>query len=262
MISIARRGAAPSKLLTDGLARAWQLCVDFDADPASYRLSKKAGGKEFIIDSSVYAHMSVKRALERLQFGKCCYCEVYIEKPYAHGLVEHYRPKAFSQQTKRSEKMRPGYYWLAYEWENLFLSCFFCNSVNKVNLFPLSNPSKRARSHLDDVALEQPMLLKPDGREDPRDHIGFQGDTPFGKTPLGARTVDMLGLDRGEHAKRQRRMRKLEYYHKIVVKHHRDTSALGLEVVGAARQYLAEAVKPEAPFSAMALTFLEKNPLP
>ena len=106
------------------------------------------------------------------------------------------------------------------------------------------------------------MLLKPDGPEDPRDHIGFRGDTPFGKTSLGIRTVEVLGLDRGEHAKRQRRMRKLESYHTIVVKHHRDTSALALEVVGAARRYLAEAVQPEAPFSAMALTFLEENPLP
>ena len=263
MISIERKGAVPLKLSIGGLARAQQHCADFDADPTSYQLSKKtAGAKEFSIDNSIYGHHSVKRALEKMQFGKCCYCEVFIEKPYAIGHVEHFRPKAFSQQTRRSNKIRPGYYWLAYNWDNLFLSCPFCNSSNKANLFPLSDPTQRARNHHDDTAVEQPLLLKPDGPENPRDHIGFRGDTPFGMTPLGVATVEVLGLDRREHAKRQRRMRKLEFYHMTVVKHHLDTSALALEVVGRARQYLADALKPEAPFSAMALTFLEQNPLP
>jgi hypothetical protein len=62
---------------------------------------------------------------------------------------------------------------LAYVWENLFLACALCNQSFKKNLFPLADPTRRARSHLDDLAAEQPMLIHP-ADEEPNAFIGFR----------------------------------------------------------------------------------------
>jgi hypothetical protein len=84
------------------------------------------------------------------------------------------------------------------------LSCHFCN------IFPLSNPEDRARSRRADLSAERPLLLKPDGTEDPREHIGFHEEVPVGKTAQGKATVAVLGLDRTEHAPRLTRLDQLK----------------------------------------------------
>ncbi len=257
MIRIAK-GRAPRKLIVDGRARAQAHCLDYEANPAAYR----SGAKKFVISEGTYTHDSVRHALERAQHGKCCYCEVLIEKPYAHSHVEHWRPKAYSKQSRNADELRPGYYWLAYDWDNLFLSCHFCNSSNKGNIFPLSNPNDRARNHRADLAAERPLLLKPDGAEDPRDHIGFDQEVPVGKTPEGRETVEVLGLARTDHEIRLRLLNQLRRSHKVVVDHRHDLSPAALEFVTEARGFIARAVRPEAPFSAMAMAFVERNPIP
>lgn len=68
-----------------------------------------------------YKYQDVKEALKLLYHGKCAYCETYDPSPH----VEHYRPK------------RGGYYWLAYSWDNLIISCSQCNT-KKGNQFPIA----------------------------------------------------------------------------------------------------------------------------
>ena len=257
MIRIAK-GRAPPKLKSTGVERANELCHEYDADPVSYR----AGTRRLIISEGIYAHRTVRDALERAQYAKCCYCEARPERPYAHLHVEHWRPKAHSKQSRETEELRPGYYWLAYDWDNLLLSCHFCNSANKGNIFPLSNPPGRARSHHDDLAREKPLLLKPDGAEDPRDHIGFHEEIPIGKTLQGRETIAVLGLDRTEHAVRLRLLDELKRCREVIVTYRQDQSPSAREYVALARGIIERAVRPEAPFSAMAMAFVERNPLP
>jgi AAA domain, putative AbiEii toxin, Type IV TA system len=64
----------------------------------------------------------------------------------AYGDVEHTRPKASYRQLRRGPLKRPGYYWLAYAWENLLFVCEICNRREKRSWFPLKKGSKRARS--------------------------------------------------------------------------------------------------------------------
>nr|WP_239015299.1 AAA family ATPase [Archangium violaceum] len=78
--------------------------------------------------------------------GKCAFCESQLAH-ISYGDVEHFRPKAGWRQEEGGPLGRPGYYWLAYEWTNLFLACTLCNQQFKRNLFPLRTPSRRARSH-------------------------------------------------------------------------------------------------------------------
>lgn len=252
------KGPPPGKLTKDGTARAQVHRDDYDAGAAGYR----AGTSKFSFPKNVYAHKTVRDALERIQHGKCCYCEAKPDKPYAHLHVDHWRPKSRTKQSKDAQESWPGYYWLAYDWDNLFLGCHFCNSANKGDLFPLSDPATRARDHHADLGTERPMLLKPDGPEDPADHIRFHEEVPVGKTPEGKATVAVLGLDRTDHAPRLRLLNRLKFYREVVRKYHGDPSPAAVDFLAEARGILERSVLPEEPFSAMAAAFLQRDPLP
>lgn len=157
-----------------------------------------AGTKDelFSFDDSIYGAAQVKIALIAMQHGKCAYCEGDF-LAFSYGDTEHQRPKAFSQQAAGAPIIRPGYYWLAYDWLNLVLSCERCNRSRKRNLFPLRNPGARATAPAG-VAAEQPLLLDPTGEDDPRDHIRFERNVPIGRTDIGEMTIRCLNLDRIE----------------------------------------------------------------
>jgi hypothetical protein len=132
MIRIRKPRKAPEILRTKGKAKRKELCKAYLASPDDYRTGKRK--PEF--DSGIYGSRSVKRALIKAQHGKCAFCESKITH-IAYGDVEHFRPKAGVRQKASDKLQRPGYYWLAYEWRNLLLSCQLCNQRYKENLFPL-----------------------------------------------------------------------------------------------------------------------------
>ena len=87
----------------------------------------------------------------------------------------------------------PGYYWLTYRWDNLYLACKQCNqkrkdrphwdapaggpAAGKFDQFPLHDEAHRAMSPTDDLGDELPYLLDPCADE-PRDYLryGLRGD--------------------------------------------------------------------------------------
>lgn len=179
--------AVPAILLTRGAAAAQQLCEEY-----------AAGAREFEFQSSIYAHGSVKELLRSSQRRKCAFCESCFDHT-GYGDVEHFRPKAGYRQHAADELKQPGYYWLAYEWTNLYYSCQLCNQQFKRNHFPLKDGRRRARSHVHDLTREEPLLIDPAG-QDPRKHIGFRQEYAFAinGSPAGERTIELLGLNREE----------------------------------------------------------------
>ena len=58
--------------------------------------------------------------------GKCMYCEGrYVAG--SHDDAEHFAPKGEVTEQRRKVD-HPGYYWLAFEWQNILLACQKCNS--------------------------------------------------------------------------------------------------------------------------------------
>ncbi|MFH1220205.1 MAG: hypothetical protein V1694_07100 [Candidatus Eisenbacteria bacterium] len=157
-----------------------------------------AGQRDFTFDSGIYGTASVKNKLITVQRQKCSFCESRITH-VSYGDVEHFRPKGGAQQTVDDPMSTPGYYWLAYDWGNLFLSCQICNQRFKKNLFPLADPTRRARSHHDDLALEAPLFIHP-AFDDPLDFIGFRDEYAYAvdDNPRGEATWKNLGLNRDE----------------------------------------------------------------
>jgi uncharacterized protein (TIGR02646 family) len=246
LIRVHRPARVPRVLATRGRAKRTELEAAYDAAPAEY----EARALRFAFDSGIYGHATVKRALVEAQHSKCCFCE---SKVGMDGDVEHYRPKAgFSQGTGRRIE-GPGYYWLAYEWTNLLLSCAICNQRFKRGLFPLGDPVARARSHRGDPSREAPLFIDPSAT-DPEEHIGFRREIPYpvDGSPRGAATIRALGLDREILNERRRdELKELEVLHELV-RMEPDASADLLPLIERSRRILARAVSDEGEFSAMA----------
>jgi uncharacterized protein (TIGR02646 family) len=253
-----RKGAAPSRLISVGGAATVNLKKDYDAAPNDFR----NGTRKLKFNDSIFRHNSVRDKLIASQHGKCCYCEVKIPVPYALQHVEHYRPKSRSRQSRTAAPVIPGYYWLAYEWTNLFLCCGFCNSSNKGDQFPLANEALRARDHHDRISRESPLILCPSGPDDPEPHIEFHEEIPKGITPEGRTTIQCLGLDSPKHEPRLDalgRLRKLR--NEIIVL--KTSSGAGLrKMIRERRAALVIAKRASSPYCAMARQFLDKNPIP
>ena len=108
---------------------------------------------------------AVREAFEEHSNGKCWYVECMSSG--ADNDIDHYRPKSRVAE----DPMHPGYYWLAFEWKNLRLSCQRANrprrdlesgeTGGKSDSFPLVNPEKRAHGPADDLSAEIPAIVDP-----------------------------------------------------------------------------------------------------
>ncbi len=156
MNKIFKTEEAPEVLRTKGVELRDSLIAQADA-----------GNTEFCFDNKVYAHDSVKEQMMADQHKKCAYCEQYKNGDY--GCVEHYRPKGGYGSDKHLQK--PGYYWLAYDWQNLLFSCSECNTSYKRNHFPLVDENARDIEHRD-ITNEVPAIINP-VTTDPGEHIEF-----------------------------------------------------------------------------------------
>lgn len=190
MRRIRKPAAVPEILKDGGTEQTRKDCEAYDQNSNIFR----SGLTKFPFYARIYAAESVKETLKRAQYGKCCYCESkFLSTSY--GAVEHFRPKGGVQQNERQDLQYPGYYWLAYDWNNLLFSCERCNTSHKRNLFPLLDETKRAVSHHDDITKEQPLLINP-AQEDPQEHLHFREEAVIGDTEKGLQTIEALGLMR------------------------------------------------------------------
>lgn len=177
------------------------------ASPAATKKlwSQWKAGQKIEFDPRVYGSSEVKQALLKAQHGKCAYCETRVVRDY--GQVEHYRPKAGWKQKRGDKPVTPGYFWLAFEWTNLCVSCAMCNDAgHKGNLFPLSKSDARATPQDPDHASERPLLL--DAFTDhPEQHIGWEGylPVPIRECPRAKATIQAFRLDEDEALVDERR---------------------------------------------------------
>jgi len=239
------RAEEPEILRSKGKAKQLALCAAYEQ-----------GTGTFSFDSRIYAHETVKETLVTMQHGKCCFCEAKILH-VSYGDIEHYRPKAGYQQDSSESLQKPGYYWLAYVWDNLLLSCTLCNQQYKKNLFPLLHPGKIALSHHDDITAEQPLLINP-AVVNPQDYIGFRAEIPYAinGNAYGKATITILGLGRDNlnEARRTKLAEIAVLFDLIILANNRSDPELHA-LAGEARKKLDDDVSPTAEYSAMVRSY-------
>jgi 5-methylcytosine-specific restriction endonuclease McrA len=170
-----RRPKAPAFLVdpegvwADEIRRATEHYKDKDAKAFKFEL---------------YNDPRVKDALKEV-FVKCAYCESTYGAVY-DGDVEHFRPKG---KVKEKDPPTPGYYWLANDWDNLFLACQHCNQrrrhvlvgetelegYGKMDQFPLDPETSRAAKANADVKKEEKarLLINP-CKDKPEEHFEYE----------------------------------------------------------------------------------------
>ncbi|MNT06512.1 hypothetical protein D3C72_1411790 [compost metagenome] len=84
-----------------------------------------------------------------------------------------------NQQNEKDKLNYPGYYWLAYDWDNFLFSCAICNQRHKKNIFPLINPGSRAKNHHSSIKFEKPFFIDP-SKENPKFLIKFNQEVATG----------------------------------------------------------------------------------
>lgn len=249
MIKVVKPVVIPAILLNQGRSETIENCKLYDLHKADYNSNKA----KFTILSSIYNAPIIKTTLKKAQKNKCCFCEKSQNDEF--GAVEHYRPKGGYKSKRKDNLKKPGYYWQAYVWDNLFFVCGPCNT-KKGNIFPLKDETKRARNHNNKLNAERPLLLNPAGRMDPRKHIKFNDEFPFGVSEEGKQTIEICKLDReGLNKERKLHLNEVEDRVLIVISG-RDPLA-----IARAEKYLKSSVKDDAKFSAMTIDYIDKSPI-
>jgi 5-methylcytosine-specific restriction endonuclease McrA len=153
-------------------------------------------------------HREVIGALEELFYGKCAYCETPLVNHYSD--IACFRPRWQALNLDGSTD-REHYWWLAYEWENLYLSCPTCNHM-KGSRFPIEGPRAVAGTPWIDLEQENALLLDPCRDEPERELVFFEDGTLASRTRCGQVTIEVLGLNRLELVEaRQREHGQLQY---------------------------------------------------
>lgn len=143
-----------------------QVLLDYANDPTPFNDGK-------YLFNADYGSEKFRKKLLECQGPKCAYCE----KPLHNGAIEHFRPKTAWQQTRGTAFTRPGYYWLAYHWGNMLISCTECNqSGQKGNYFPVTGVRGISPS---DCSGENCTIINP-AKVDPAIHITFNLSVPVG----------------------------------------------------------------------------------
>ena len=176
--------AVPNILLTNG-------SVATTANNTAYL----AGTRKIKFTNAIYGDLTVKDTLINLQNDKCCFCERKVSAGEP-GHIEHFRPKSGYKKDDKAKLVKPGYYWLAYDFENLFFSCNRCNTSYKKNYFPLVNETLRATNHTMIVSKEDPLIISPS--QNATAHLVFNKEIikPKNKSPKGKETIKRTGLNR------------------------------------------------------------------
>jgi hypothetical protein len=252
MIKIVK-GDAPSELLVKGGKLADKLKADFDAHPVEY-----ATGELTFDFTDCYKSKAVVTALKACQYDKCCFSEARF-KNGDYRQVEHFRPKGRIDGYGVKLRIYPGYYWLAYDWSNLFMCKQLINVSFKKTHFPLLNEHERnVNHHLAHV--EAPLLINP-AVDEPRDHIRFHRDEPVHISDRGKLTIKLLGLQHADFEEgRRTHLVMLEAMKNVI-----DIAvARGMDIedpmFAKPLALLREAVLPSAEFSSMAIDFLSGWP--
>ncbi|MBK9258255.1 MAG: hypothetical protein IPM54_00280 [Polyangiaceae bacterium] len=140
-----------------------------------------------------------------LEYAKCAWCERVLRWKSELD-VEHYRPKAevtcwdgspplVSDVGPKEVYVGPGYWWLAFSWDNYSLSCSPCNRGFKRNLFPVMEPRAACTEGVE--LTEKALLLDPGSAFRVRDHFRWTVDGHVeGVSEEGRATIITCGLNR------------------------------------------------------------------
>ncbi|MCP4354163.1 MAG: hypothetical protein GY793_00760 [Proteobacteria bacterium] len=131
-------------------------------------------------------------------FNKCAYCEKKLTKITPANL-DFFRPlkKAEHNNGKVDEEH---YWWLGFEWFNLYLACIPCTEKKK-RKFPIKQENRSPiESNFEQLKEEEALLLDP-CIDEPSNYLIFKNDgkvVAYSESERGNTTIEVLKLNREE----------------------------------------------------------------
>jgi uncharacterized protein (TIGR02646 family) len=143
-----------------------------------------------------YGTLDLPEHLSASQFGLCAFCETALPRQGRWEQVEHLRPRTNAETGHRGD-FRSYYYWLAFEWRNLLLSCKACDRSRR-NLWPTQSKPGPEGTPWDDLSAERPLMLDP-FHDAPERHLIFLESgqiVPRHGSRRAKATIDVVSLAR------------------------------------------------------------------
>jgi len=137
----------------------------------------------------------IKPALFETFRSKCAFCESVIA-PDSYMWLDRFRPRT-GAVNRDGEVSHDHYWWLAYEWTNMYLVCVTCNKL-KGNRFPTEKERAKAGATGPELLAEQPLLLDP-CVDCPEEHLLFdERGMVASETKRGRSTIECFSLNRAQ----------------------------------------------------------------
>lgn len=181
-----------------------------------YNLPKKERSQKHF--TSYRMPQVIREALHVLFNDKCAYCESKVElfkevsgkinllqkastqkiSSETISIANHFRPRNNARGFEKEDASVDHYWWLMYEWNNLYLSCSKCRT-NKSNWFPIEGQRTKLLSDYKTILKQEKSLLL-DPCNDHIENLNFEYDFKTGVingvTKKGKVTIEILGLNR------------------------------------------------------------------
>lgn len=246
----------------------WQQWSD-RADAETHALIEaRHSGEERGFDPDLLSELK-EWLLHNVFYKKCALCEFNVVSGYYYNdSEEHYRPKSEVTEEHGGQigpvvmpdgRPHPGYYWVAYDWRNMFPLCARCIRNGKRTQFPIgaervSDPAKGPSTEkLDEI--EKPQLLNP-YKHYPAKHLKFGVKGVVAPiSHMGRVTIEIFHLN-GEvfaTARQQQQERAWHTFERLVDRSAREARPIG-ELL---ERYMESYTGPRAPFSQAVRDYLD-----
>jgi len=188
------RGASPRYLNSITIKNYRILASKFYSSPIKQRRQSK------LLFSQ--ASLNKIKADVKSQFSdKCAYCESKISKEL-RGEIDHFRPRNGAKDFKGFSEDH--YWWLAYEWGNLYLTCEDCGRF-KQSWFPVDSQRAEPGTSYEQVIREKNLLIDP-CNDWPDEHLTFnKSGLAIAVTVKGDTTIQLLNLNRVDLIEKRKR---------------------------------------------------------
>jgi uncharacterized protein (TIGR02646 family) len=152
--------------------------------------------ERFSIPFTSKLNIEIRNSLRDLFNSKCAYCES-VTGISSNGVVENFRPKHNARGVK-DDFSRDSYWWLTYNWNNLYYACENCNRF-KSSWFPIEGERAIVGMGYPEInEVEKPLLVDP-CYDSPEKHLVFKQDGSIDYlTAKGKTTIEILKLNRSD----------------------------------------------------------------
>jgi predicted ATPase len=157
------------------------------------RSQREKAQRRWPFEHDVVQTADVVQALVTLGRGMCAYCETLTPTP----LVDRFRPTEEAASLDGRTVARDHYWWLAYEWENLYPACPTCMS-HKGKRFPVKGPRAAPAPGRGLPTAEHALFLDP-CRDQPERSLAYEEDgRVVALDERAATTIEGISLNRVE----------------------------------------------------------------